>query len=80
MHHVTAISDHDHEPTIFSNTLFESMPMQIMHYATAKNMFSNTIDIVGMIRSWEIDIIELAYIYNMHDGNYHGNAHEPVKP
>jgi hypothetical protein len=51
MHHVTAISDHDHEPTIFSNTLFESMPMQIMHYATAKNMFSNTIDIVGMIRS-----------------------------
>jgi hypothetical protein len=28
--------------------LFESMPM---HYATAKNMLSNTIGIMGMIRS-----------------------------
>jgi hypothetical protein len=36
MHHVTAIFNHDHKPTILSNTLFASMPMQIMHYATAK--------------------------------------------
>jgi hypothetical protein len=48
---VTEISDHHHEPTILRNTLFESMPTQIMHYATTKNMLSNTIGIMDMIKS-----------------------------
>jgi hypothetical protein len=36
MHHITAICDHVHELTILANILFQSMPIQVMHYATAK--------------------------------------------
>jgi hypothetical protein len=52
MRHVTTICDHDHEPIVLASKYFESMPTQVIRYATARNMLPNTIGIMSMIRSW----------------------------